>query len=72
MATIKQLKRQIRRRRPKMVAKIEAQWFSKMSDDVVDFVFTLSDHIDWKNKMYEGEVIREGVWKLLRKARRLK
>jgi len=55
-----------------MVAKFEAQWFSKMGQDVTDFVFSIGDCIDWKKKMYEGEIIREEIWRLLRKARRLK
>lgn len=74
------LKRELRKKFPKTLSKVEAQWDYKMILPVMDFVFSLIDDINPRLKklvkkdeyILQGEDIEAKVWKLLEKCRRLK
>lgn len=79
MATIKQLKKKLKKRSPKAWAKAERQWDSKMIGDVADFITDIYKHINPKAQkaikdfdwLYNGPEIEAELWKLLAKVRRI-
>ena len=70
----KQLAIKLKKKSPKTWAKIEAGWESKMMWPVMQFVVDLDKYITnkYSNYSYNGNAIETEVWKLLKKARRLK
>ena len=58
------LRRKLKKKAPKTWAKIEKRWDIKIADDVTRFALDVG--------LYNIETIEEMVWKLLKKARRLK
>ena len=76
---VKQLKRRLKKRSPKTVARAEKRWDFKMIGDVTDFTFNLLEHVNPKAKaalepeewLIQGPEIEQELWKLLMKVRRI-
>lgn len=76
---IKQLKRKMKKQRPKTWARVHRRWDIKMIGDVSDFTFHLLDYVNpkaakaiGKNEyLIKGPEIEEELWKLLEKVRRI-
>lgn len=63
--------RKNRKKAPKTWAKMDNRWDIKMIPAVMDFVFSIHGHVDFKEKKVNGEDIEEKVWELLKKCRRI-
>lgn len=76
---IKEYNRKAKKKRPKLYAKLEAEWDYKMIGPVLDFVMDLEKHVNPVAKkavpkgtwLYDGPKIEADLWKVLRKVRRI-
>ena len=70
----KQLRKEIRAKCPKTAARLDKRWDTKMTRDVLQFSVNIGKLIKFSDTSftYDGMRIEEGLWKLLKKARRLK
>lgn len=76
---LKTYRNDLKKRRPKLYAKIEKEWDYKMISPVFDFVMDISKYINPKAKdavkkeewLYKGSDIEAEVWKLLKKVRKI-
>lgn len=79
MVKLKEIRKQIQKRRPKTMADIQEHWDIKMLDAVMDFVYTTTQLINPKLLKYhkdgdyiiDGPEMEERLWKFCRKFRRI-
>lgn len=70
--TIKDVEKEIMKRRPKTYKKAKERWDVRMIPDMVYFVVGIAKLIDWEERTYDGLEIEVRLEKLLARARRLK
>lgn len=68
----KEIRRRIKKKSPKTYQKLINMWDYKMTHDVMRFIMDIDVYVDWKHKQYDGIELERRIWRLLKKARRLK